>query len=235
MNNTKICINRKNYNLTKDKEYEILREEGNYIYVVNDLNKERKYYSSLFKDPEPKILVEKKIFVNVNDHEIVFKAEKSKKIAAIPFEKANGLEYKSTPNCSTFFVNGMNHFSQNLMIILKSSIAKVKAKFNRPEWENAKIYIDNNKEISLEEIFSIIEGEVMITNAKEVTKKSICHLVAASTLASGAKNVELMDSFWELVADLLNKKHGNYLESKNLMKKVRENPNSSNLVHIYLI
>lgn len=44
----KICRNNKNYKLTVGKEYEILQEDGNNTWVINDNNKTVKYSNLLF-------------------------------------------------------------------------------------------------------------------------------------------------------------------------------------------
>jgi len=53
-----ICINPKEYALTRDKTYTVLRQEGKYYWVENEKTSVRKYSSDLFKEvkPEPKYL-----------------------------------------------------------------------------------------------------------------------------------------------------------------------------------
>ena len=46
----KICKNAKNYKLTEGLEYEILKEEDGYIFLINDSGKNVKYDASLFEE-----------------------------------------------------------------------------------------------------------------------------------------------------------------------------------------
>jgi hypothetical protein len=46
----KICKNAKNYKLTEGLEYEILKEENGYIFLINDSGKNVKYDASLFDE-----------------------------------------------------------------------------------------------------------------------------------------------------------------------------------------
>jgi hypothetical protein len=49
----KICTNTKNYKLTQGKEYNIIDENDDYYYLVNDSNRTVKYDKSLFGDAQP--------------------------------------------------------------------------------------------------------------------------------------------------------------------------------------
>jgi hypothetical protein len=60
-----ICTNPKNYNLTLNKEYPIVIDEGETVMIVNDNNKTVRYYKDLFEEiveeevvpePEPEIV-----------------------------------------------------------------------------------------------------------------------------------------------------------------------------------
>lgn len=46
----KICINPKNYRLTRGKQYLIVEEEEDYILIINDNNKTQRYAKDLFED-----------------------------------------------------------------------------------------------------------------------------------------------------------------------------------------
>jgi len=46
----KICKNAKNYKLTEGLEYEVLKEEDGYIFLINDSGKNVKYDASLFNE-----------------------------------------------------------------------------------------------------------------------------------------------------------------------------------------
>lgn len=49
----KVCINSKNYKLTLDQPYTIIKEEKGYVFVENDNGKVARYDSSLFIDALP--------------------------------------------------------------------------------------------------------------------------------------------------------------------------------------
>lgn len=60
-----VCTNPKNYNLTLNKEYPIVIDEGETVIIVNDNNKTVRYYKDLFQvveeevipEPEPEVIV----------------------------------------------------------------------------------------------------------------------------------------------------------------------------------
>lgn len=238
MNQIKICKNPKNYNITKGKKYEVKNFEKNFIWIDNDLGNLRKYRLDLFEDPKPEIIKEDKIFVELFDTKINLITEKSKENIEIKLNfQINGLEFNSTSNCSTFFVNGMATFSSNLLKFIATKKRELKEWISNEKRNKAKFYIDESEEIDLNVLESIIESKLIEHNARIINDtRSVCHLVAASTLGANQDQVEIMDKFWPVVSKMLNNTHGDYSENNNLLiKRVRENPNSHNIVHIYLI
>ena len=59
----KICINSKNYKLTQDKSYEIIKRETGYVFIENDNGKISKYHSSLFESDDVPVLEEEIISI----------------------------------------------------------------------------------------------------------------------------------------------------------------------------
>jgi len=53
-----ICINPKNYKLTKDNKYLVVENEGETVMIINDNNKTARYYKDLFQEVEEELIPE---------------------------------------------------------------------------------------------------------------------------------------------------------------------------------
>lgn len=234
---TIICLNPKNYNITKKKEYKVEEVEERNFWVINDLGKKRRYSKSLFEELPPEIKKEKTAIFSITEDCFLIKGcSFGKEVKISSPSSVEGLDFSSTPNCSTEFVNGMNFFSDNLLKKInkfKNDVAQV---FSLNEFLETKLLDEKKQEINIEHVSSIFKSFLLEKEAKRVASRSVCHFIASSTLDANQEKVEIMDEFWPLVAENLNKIHGNYEKNSiALMKRVRENPNSHNIVHNYLI
>lgn len=235
------CLNPKGYNITEKKEYQVEEIEDRGFWIINDLGKKRRYSKTLFSDPKHKVKKEESATISVFGNSFLFKGDSfGKEIRVEIPSEVPGLAFNATNNCSTEFVNGMAAFSRELLVQIKSFRKRIANIFELDEFAGTKFFYENRKNASLsvDEIVEIFKSNLLRIQAEKIASRSICHFIASSTLNGSEEQVMIMDEFWPLVTEMLNKIHGNYGEEESdltLVKRVRENPNSHNIVHNYLI
>lgn len=102
-----ICINPKNYALTEGKNYDVISEEGNYIFIHNDKNLLRKYYRNLFEEYQPEL----PLYLNSNaspNFEILINDE-------VVHTIDNNTESTELNCCGIREVTGIHSFLDNLL------------------------------------------------------------------------------------------------------------------------
>lgn len=233
------CLNSKNYNITEKKEYQVEEVEDTNFWIINDLGKKRKYSRALFCNPRQEIKKEESATISIVEDSFLIKGDSfGKEIKLKIPSEISGLSFNTTNNCSTEFVNGMAFFSERLLFQIKHFKEKIINILELNEFANAKFFYENNKNtnLSVDKIVDIFKYTLLRIQAEKIATRKACHFIASSTLNGNEEQVMIMDEFWPLVTAILNEIHGNYQESDfALIKRVRENPNSHNIVHNYLI
>lgn len=117
----KVCVNPKNYNLTEEKEYEIIAELERFVSVINDKGLVRSYSAELFKEvkAEEELTLEDvnwTIFYEYDDAELALSFSLGTEKVEKTVQLGGGL---IAGNCGIVHIDGINDIYQTILDALK--------------------------------------------------------------------------------------------------------------------